>query len=65
MVQFRVRYIMSRIRKSRIGSNKERLQLAVVHLARLLDVIVYFASLSLLTSDFGAMVLFSKWLDDD
>ena len=56
---------MSRIRKSRIGSNKERLQLAVVHLARLLDVIVYFASLSLLTSDFGAMVLFSKWLDDD
>ena len=53
------------IQKAKIDSNKERLQLAVMHLAKILDSIVFFASLTYLTSNFGAKVIFSKWFETE
>ena len=55
---------MNKIRKAKFMDNKERLQIFLAHLAGILDALIFITSLSYLTSDYRAMVLFSEIFED-
>lgn len=51
------------IHRTRATSHKERLQLAVIELAGILDALVFFLSLTLISSEFRMRFLLSDWCD--
>ena len=53
------------IKKANYHNKKERIKLAVLHLARLFDMLVFFLSLSYLSSSLYGTLLFSDIFDKD
>jgi hypothetical protein len=53
------------IRPARYSRNRERLEMAALHIARVFDMAVFFLSLSFYSSDLYAKLLFGNFMKDD
>jgi len=54
---------MKAIRKSKFTNWRGRVLMVVIHLATLVDTVVFFATLSFYTSDLRPRVVFSEWAE--
>jgi len=53
------------IKKANYSNKKERIEMAALHLARLFDMLVFFLSLSYLSSSLYGKLLFGGWFEKD
>lgn len=66
-LRLKLRYLMDKIgiRRARYDNKKERLHMLLCHLANILDMTIFFITLSTYSSNFHAKVVFWDYFDED